>query len=354
MNNIQFTFPEIIALIGLAQCIYILVYFSFRVGQLTRAALPALYFLVLGIALGMDASYSHLADGFDYYKIYQSFFWFLGPPLSYLLIIQIARITRVPEIRHYWVVALLPAAFAIAMTIAKGLNVCPSLSNCAELSDLLIVAGLVVGAISLLAIWFRRGFLDYVSQQAVMGKERYWLIIALIIVNSVFLGVMLLSLAPNMDHDMTRTVRSILGLAFVYVASTSLFRIYPQAVRLIQKYEMKEDALSDREIDIALKIEKLLHLDKMYHEPSYSRKDMAGELGISEAVLSRIINVHFGKSFPQLLNEHRVADAKRMLAQTDAPVKVISEEVGFNSLASFNRVFKDYSGVTPSQYRDEG
>ncbi|MBU6475348.1 MAG: AraC family transcriptional regulator [Alphaproteobacteria bacterium] len=64
-----------------------------------------------------------------------------------------------------------------------------------------------------------------------------------------------------------------------------------------------------------------------------------------------MINVAFGKSFPRLLNEFRVDDAKRMLQNHEIPVQVVASEVGFNSLASFNRAFRDVTSLTPTQYR---
>ena len=57
------------------------------------------------------------------------------------------------------------------------------------------------------------------------------------------------------------------------------------------------------------------------------------------------------KSFPQLLNEKRVETAKTLLLDTDASIKIVAQEVGFNSLPSFNRVFKEVEGQSPSSYR---
>ena len=98
-------------------------------------------------------------------------------------------------------------------------------------------------------------------------------------------------------------------------------------------------------------VENLINLERIYHEPSYSRSDLAKELNVAEASVSRIINLHFKKSFPQVLNEYRVEDAKRLLLDTDASIAVVAEEVGFNSISSFNRVFKDLAGQSPSSYR---
>ncbi|HRQ60972.1 MAG TPA: helix-turn-helix domain-containing protein, partial [Alphaproteobacteria bacterium] len=141
------------------------------------------------------------------------------------------------------------------------------------------------------------------------------------------------------------------GLGFVYLATTSLFRIYPPSVREMPSSENDETHLSDRELDLALKIDGLMSYEKIYQEPGYTRTDLARELGVPETTLSKIINLHFKKSFPQMLNEGRVEDAKKLLVETDAEVAVIAREAGFNSLASFNRVFKEISGEAPSQYR---
>ncbi|MEM6781347.1 MAG: helix-turn-helix transcriptional regulator, partial [Pseudomonadota bacterium] len=63
------------------------------------------------------------------------------------------------------------------------------------------------------------------------------------------------------------------------------------------------------------------------------------------------VNMHFGKSVPNLLNDERVKDAQMLLIETQAAIKIIAQEAGFNSIASFNRVFKDITGSSPSEFR---
>jgi len=130
-----------------------------------------------------------------------------------------------------------------------------------------------------------------------------------------------------------------------------LFRVYPLPVPLNAASRVRTMLFSDEERKIAEKVQKLMELDKVYHEPEFSRADLAREVGTSENTLSRVINRAFGKSFPKLLNEFRVEDAKRMLHDPAIPIQVLAFEVGFNSLASFNRVFRDVTGETPSEYR---
>jgi AraC-like DNA-binding protein len=338
MNQIQFTIPEILSLIGVTQCVYILVYMIMRAGKLSRAGLPILYFGVLACAFLSDFAYRTLGSNFEHYFFIQWTAWFLGPPLSVLLVIQIAKINETPALKHYWVLGLVPLAFAAAAFLSPE-----------DRAAGLTVFGIIAASISLLAIWGQRGLFASLSNEKT-GKARYWLILALIFTNIFFLATMLASLSLPHAQEQVLLVRTVLGLGFVYLVGTSLFRIYPQAVRLS---EASAGSLSGGEAEIARKIENLLALEKVYQEPAYSRADLARECGTSEAVLSRVINLHFQRSFPQLMNEHRISDAKRLLKETDVSVRTVAEEVGFNSLATFNRVFKEMTGTTPGQFRQE-
>ena len=110
--------------------------------------MPTLYFLTLAIALFLDAGFRHISEGMEVYIIIQSFLWFLGPPLSFLLIIQIAQITRVPDPRHYWVLTLLPVGFIAATGAATAQEGCTSIGDCEYLRDFLIIAGLFIGLVN--------------------------------------------------------------------------------------------------------------------------------------------------------------------------------------------------------------
>lgn len=347
MDHLRFSVLEILSLIGVAQCVYIIVYMAFRSGRISRGGLALAYFSVLALAFFLDFTQLYIGEFKNLFYL-QWGAWFLGPPLSVLLIIQIAQISKVPDLKYYAVLLLLPLAFAASMLAGQGDRLCDGYNACAERQSWLVVLGILAGGISLLTIWFNRELLSKIPTQRT-GKERYWLILTLTITNVAFLVTMLASLNPDINHETIVLFRVCFGLGLVYLVSTSLFRIYPQAVRIADRIII--NALSADEQGIAKKIEDLLALQKVYQEPTYSRTDLARECSTSETTLSKIINIHFEKSFPQLMNEHRVDDAKRLLKETSANVKTIAEEVGFNSIASFNRVFKDFSGVTPSHYR---
>lgn len=348
MNQISLSLPEILALIGMIQCTYLLVHIGMRARQISHAGLPLLYFLVLGAAFTFDLAQSRLGLGSEIYLYIQWALWFIGPPLSVLVVIQLADMTKSPSIRDYWVLLLLPLSFMLSFLAADTAIGCSPSEPCEELHELLKVTGLMAGTISLLVIFSKKDLLKNVTKQR-FGKERYWLIFFLIVLNTCFLLSMLLTLTNHIAPDEAVMLRNVLGIGFVYLVSTSLLRLFPKSPR--STASAGSESMSKEEQALAEKIEGLLKYDKVYQEPTYSRANLAQECGVSETFVSRVINIHFGKSFPQLMNEHRIEDAKRLLRETDANIQTISQDVGFNSLPSFNRVFKDTTGSAPSQYR---
>ncbi len=352
MNDISFTLPEVISLIGVVQCVYVLVYVFFRAGNFIRVILPIIYFFILGLAFFVDLARSYISDITPYYELISWASWLMVIPLSVLLIVQMAHLHKLPSFVNWLILLVVPIAFLSSyIAVYYLVNFCEyGVLLCSEFNEWLSISGLIAGAVSLLAIWGHRNlFSDILKQKA--GKERYWLILSLVIVNIVFLALIALGTTGynlNFDVDL---LRSILGLGFVYLVSTSLFRIYPKG--LLLSYKKKADKeLKPEDLLLIKKIDDLLDLDKIYHEATYSRSDLAQEIGVSEAKISKLINIHYKKSFPLLLNEKRISDSKILLLDTKASMKIVASEVGFNSLPSFNRVFKDMVGQSPSSYRN--
>ncbi len=335
--TLKFTLPEILSLLGLVQCIYVLVYMVFRSGSMAASVIPTLYFFFMGSAFFLDAAASHWHGHFADYAAYQWFFWFACLPVGTLLIFQIANVTEPPRRKYFFLLLLIPIGFLPGYAMGE--------------TNFLYVCGLVVGALSLLAVWLRRDLLDGLHANPRYGRERFWLIIALIILQTAFLGLTFAHVSDMVGGGEWVLIRTLLGLAFVYLAATSLLRIYPQAFRKEAATVQDATPLSSADHVILAKLQTLLDHDKVYQEPSLGRTELARELQTGEANLSRIVNLHYARTIPQLLNELRVRDAQRLLQETDVPIQNVFEESGFNSITTFNRVFKDLTGESPTTYR---
>ncbi len=351
MDTLRFTFSEVLSLLGVAQCVYVLVYVSFRVENIKYVTLPLLYFLTLCIAFFLDFAHGYLFEITPFYDVLSWAAWAFCIPLSALLVLQLSKITSLPSLPNWLILLVVPAAYMFSTAVIDDNDGCfQGEQFCPELFEWLNITGLISGAMSLLLIWMNKDVFEGLLKQSA-GKERYWLILALIVLNIFFLALVAFSSASKEASNIISLIRTILGLSFIYLVSTSLFRIYPSALILTDYKKKTVGALNDAELIIAEKIESLFNLDKVYQESAYSRSDLAREVGVSDSIVSKVINVHFNKSFPQLLSSHRVNDAKILLLDTDASIKIVAEEVGFNSIATFNRVFKDIIGQSPSEYR---
>ena len=351
MDQLQFTIPEIFSFIGVAQCVYILVYMVFRADKLKNASIPFLYFFTIGAAFFLDFARRFLSEISHNYEIWGLMLWFAGPPLSVLVIMQMVKGGGNTALRHYFWVLFLPVlAFVSAYGLAFISADCSedgAVLDCGDFSIWLVLCNILTGGASLLVLWAKKDLFAQARSQK-FGRERYWLILTIVINNIFFLALMFSYFNADIsDGDIAR-IRTLLGLVFIYLVTTSLFRVYPQS---LFKDAAAAGVLSESDQALADKITGLLDYEKIYHESGYSRSDLAKELGVSEYQASNVINAHFGKSLPQLLNEYRVEDAKRLLVETGADVKVIAEETGFNSIATFNRVFREITGHTPSAYR---
>ena len=68
--------------------------------------------------------------------------------------------------------------------------------------------------------------------------------------------------------------------------------------------------------------------------------------------VSQVISQDLRTSFYELVNRHRIAEAKRLLhADPDETVLSIAMNVGFNSKSAFHAAFRRCTGITPSEFR---
>lgn len=349
-----FTLTQVVALAGLLQCLAILGYVALRSLSLRRAALALLFFLVLGVGLLGRALAGEPPQGLALPLLV----WVadvLMPPLSVLLIGQVA-LERRPLGWELALPALPILAFAATLGLGAGAGVCQPEARwlCRDSLTLLRLAAVVLGAACLLLLWLRRGWLGGLMQQE-NGRERYALAVSLAAVNLLVLAVDLGEVMGLIRAQQSDLLRSALPMAFAYLAATLLFRLYPQP--LPTKSEparpRPEVELREEELGLAARIDRLMREDKLYQEPTFSRADLARELQVSENQVSRVVNAAFGKSFPQLVNQHRVEEAKYLLQTGDLPITEIAFQVGFNSLPSFNRAFKEQAGTTPRGWREQ-
>lgn len=102
-------------------------------------------------------------------------------------------------------------------------------------------------------------------------------------------------------------------------------------------------------------IKKMIEQAMLYIQANYmndiSLDSCAEHCGTNAFVMSRTFKQVSGKNFIDYLTDLRMEKAKEMLRNSELKINEVSEKVGYQH-SYFNRIFKKYEGVTPSQYRD--
>ncbi len=95
---------------------------------------------------------------------------------------------------------------------------------------------------------------------------------------------------------------------------------------------------------------------KMYIEKNYMKKlsldDISKHLGITPYYFCRMFKKETGVNFANYLTEVRLNQSKKLLRETNLSNREISKIVGIGSANYFHQLFKNYTGLTPSEFRN--
>ena len=151
----------------------------------------------------------------------------------------------------------------------------------------------------------------------------------------------------------------------VFITSVSLYSIGYVAIGNPEIFNAKQEVQSTLNKNSAstrngnrfpeLKEELLQYMEthKPYLKSDLRISELADSLSIPYYQLSQLINDEFSINFYDFVNKYRVEEAKRLLIEDTRNFKIlaIAYEVGFNSKATFNRVFKKVTTLTPSEFK---
>jgi len=185
------------------------------------------------------------------------------------------------------------------------------------------------------------------------------------------------------DVSLVILVVAIAGITFTFIGRSYFTRnevslLIPSAIfsivlfvigfkgnqQLQIKEEILEDKLSyknykedpDQTEDLKIKILELFESEKIYKKTDLRITTVSDALKTNRTYISRIINDEFSVNFNEFVNRYRIKEAKELLEKKDNnlfTMEHIAEKSGFGSVNSFTRVFKEFEGVTPGQYKNK-
>ncbi|MCC2614736.1 helix-turn-helix domain-containing protein [Aestuariibacter halophilus] len=105
--------------------------------------------------------------------------------------------------------------------------------------------------------------------------------------------------------------------------------------------------------DLSTELSEVMEQQQAYLDPELTLDTLASRVGVSRHLLSEYINTRCDKNFHRFVNEYRIEHLCQQLSAAPANAKILDLALssGFSSKSTFNHVFKQYTGLTPSQYR---
>jgi AraC-like DNA-binding protein len=118
--------------------------------------------------------------------------------------------------------------------------------------------------------------------------------------------------------------------------------------------QKKPARATEVDADLLRDLEAAMTTERLWRQEGLTLAKLASQLNSPEYKLRLLINGRLGhRNFTEFVNGFRVEAAKVLLADDHSGLNVaqVAYEVGFSSLAPFNRAFKEVTGVTPTQWR---
>lgn len=139
-----------------------------------------------------------------------------------------------------------------------------------------------------------------------------------------------------------------------YGLNQSQVVLFDREERHIQKE--KPTKITEKNDYLRQELTALFSEKKIYRNQNLSLRETSELLGISDKQLSNYINNDLKSNFYELVNSYRIKDfKKRLLDEKSKNITLLglAFDSGFNSKATFNRVFKQQEGITPFQYKKQ-
>lgn len=110
----------------------------------------------------------------------------------------------------------------------------------------------------------------------------------------------------------------------------------------------KQISLPSRDAEFLSRLVSLL--EEKYNDPEFSVEELSQEVAMSRMQLHRKVKALTDQSPGEFLRTFRLERAKQMLSGTGLQVSEVCYKTGFNNVSNFSKVFKEYTGVTPSEF----
>ncbi|MEI7669217.1 MAG: helix-turn-helix transcriptional regulator [Pseudomonadota bacterium] len=356
MENTFLSWYQGMQLFALGPCLFVILFLCIIAGNFSKIVIPLLYFISLssGFLLPLSEIFGITGKTLYFLMLIDS----MTTPLSFLLIIEFTLGSITPLI--YWAILALPligGSSVIYLNLYTASEVCVYKHLCASPEIFRRLYEIFSGALTLLLtiVVYNRLGQSFIKRDT-KDNHKHAVIISLIVLNIVIIAIKLMQISSNVVGHNAEIAITVTRIGFIYIVLTSIFRIFDNTFEIV--YErvaiINQKPISiERENQIVEEIKKMMGSEKIYRNMELNREILAKKLAVTENCLSRVINQSFKMNFNMLINKYRVEEAKILLKKEEIAITTLAFNVGFSSIPSFNRVFKQLTNLSPTEYRNQ-
>ncbi|OJJ21277.1 hypothetical protein BKI52_11990 [marine bacterium AO1-C] len=166
-------------------------------------------------------------------------------------------------------------------------------------------------------------------------------------------GLLMIAYFPSLFKYVGYIVGAIMYAIGVYVISAIILREQQGFEPSKRKYQ-SSNLTATKAHQLKVELETYMMTKQPYLNADLTLGRLAQMLGTTSHELSQVINANFGQSYADYINGHRLQAAQTMLTNPEhqhTKIASIAYDCGFNSISSFNTLFKKHTQLTPSQYK---
>jgi AraC-like DNA-binding protein len=365
-NCMQFSFFDIVNIIGFVNALIFAGVILRRRPHFTANKILAVILIILGLLCAKILLHSLNLWQISYFRYFPLGIDLFLQPLLYLYVlglIEPQKMNKPLVLKHLY----LPFAFLlyalivyVATVFTTDLNLKVEIAKqllydeIKLIEDVLsVILGIYYGFLAYKQLEkYNRWTETYISNTAI--PTYHWLLNLLILTAFIllFLGIMIISLQLHSSSFFPFQIFYFYLVFIIYVFGFFGFKHedFKVSLDIISK---KTEASSNTQLtSLFQKFEKWITAEKSYLEHDLSLNQCAENLDCSPQTLSESINLNH-KNFRDYINHLRIEEFKIRVIKANLQKETImgiAYECGFNSEASFYRIFKEKTGVTPKEF----